>query len=134
MKYIKKLIQWVKEKSNWRFLQNAINNNKKNITTYDLAFDLANKNDIEMIYDDDTDHTIWVVKVIEIQTIFVFSIKEKSKEFIIKILRKHKPSSLLLNSVLYNTDLDYIYHDLTGWKFKSANGIITFKEYKNENE
>ncbi len=44
MKYIKKLIQWVKEKSNWRFLQNAINNNKKNITTYDLAFDLANKN------------------------------------------------------------------------------------------
>ncbi len=87
-----------------------------------------------MIYDDDTDHTIWVVKVIEIQTIFVFSIKEKSKEFIIKILRKHKPSSLLLNSVLYNTDLDYIYHDLTGWKFKSANGIITFKEYKNENE
>jgi len=134
MKYIKKLIQWVKEKSNWRFLQNAINNNKKNITTYDLAFDLANKNDIEMIYDDDTDHTIWVVKVIELQTIFVFSIKEKSKEFIIKILRKHKPSSLLLNSVLYNTDLDYIYHDLTGWKFKSANGIITFKEYKNENE
>ena len=86
------------------------------------------------VYDDDTDHTIWVVKVIEIQTIFVFSIKEKSKEFIIKILRKHKPSSLLLNSVLYNTDLDYIYHDLTGWKFKSANGIITFKEYKNENE
>jgi hypothetical protein len=135
MKYIKKLIQWVKEKSNWRFLQNAINNNKKNITTYDLAFDLANKNDIEMIYDDDTDHTIWVVKVIKIQTIFVFSIEEKSQEFIIKILRKHmKPSNLLLNSILYNTDLDYIYHDLTGWKFKTTDGIITFKEYKNENK
>ena len=134
MKYIKKLIQWVKEKSNWRFLQNAINNNQKNITTYNLAFNLANKNDIEMIYDDDTNHTIWVVKLKEIKTIFVFSIEEKNKEFIIKILRKHmEPSSLLLNSILYNIDLDYIYHDLTGWKFKSANGIVTFKEYKNEN-
>ena len=107
---------------------------KKNITPYHLAFNLANKNDIEMIYDDDADHTIWVVKLKEIKTIFVFSIGEKSEEFIIKILRKHmKPSSLLLNSILYNTDLNYIYHDLTGWKFKSANGIITFKEYKNEN-
>ena len=126
MKYIKKLIQWVKEKSNWRFLQNAINNNQKNITT--LAFDLANKNDIEMIYDEDTDHTIWVVKLKEIRTIFVFSIKGKSREFIIKILRKHmKPSSLLLNNILYNTDLDCICHGLTGWEFKTANGIITFK-------
>ena len=133
MKYIKKLIQLVKEKSNWSFLQNAINNNKKNITTYNLAFNLANKNDIEMIYDDDTNHTIWVVKLKEIKTIFVFSIEEKNEEFIIKILRKHmEPSSLLLNSILYNIGLDYIYHDLTGWKFKSANGIITFKEYKNE--
>ena len=128
--YYKKLIELVKNEKN-----KVIDNNKET-TTYNIT----NESDIiGNIYDHKHDFSVWVVKVSK-KEIFVFSMKQKSREIIVEILEKEEklysenifiPETI---KVFYEIDKADFAINRNGkfWKFKTTDGIININ-YTYEN-
>lgn len=126
--YYKRLIELVKNEKN-----KVIDNNKET-TTYNIT----NESDIiGTIYDHEHDLSVWVVKVSK-EKVFAFSKKQKSREIVVKILKKSKlcsektfiPETI---KVFYLIDkIDFMINSNGRfWKFKTTDGIININNYEN---
>lgn len=127
--YYKRLIELVENEKN-----KVIDN--KETTTYNIT----NESDIiGNIYDYEHDFSVWVVKVSK-EKVFAFSEKQRSREIIVKILKKEKklysknifiPETI---KVFYLIDrIDFMINSNGRfWKFKTTDGIININ-YNYEN-